>query len=224
MTNWEIVPGRLELDIQSSGRRTTRLSPGIPLFFSDSEKVRYRQAPIHPNHVARILWRELDRLPSSRTRRIGKTFDHPKMALRSLGNTSSSSLLLFDAFDMRKQLNLRGVHRQPDHLFEFKTQFFWNFDRAVIVRRSHGYNPIQAECALPIRHHGGGRLIGVSVAPKFRKKREAEINIFQGFPFYQTADSNRGSILLQFNQVQPEAETLITLNRPFQNVITSVSD
>src|SRR5262249_9824718 len=121
-----------------------------------------------------------------------------------------------------EQFDLTGVTSEVNHSFEFHPQLFQDSDRSVIVNRGNCDDSVQATGALCHRQHRRCRLVTISLAPKFWKKRKPDIDILQALSFYQAAHSYRHLAVLQLAKVQAKAEAFVAIDRPLQNIIASI--
>src|SRR5271155_1607107 len=92
----------------------------------------------------------------------------------------------------------------------------------MIVLRDNGDNPGKAQNVLAVGHCRSGRFIRIPVAPKVWKKSKAQVNVFQRFPLYETANAKWLTAILQLDQVEAEPKSAVHLNGPVANVILSI--
>ena len=88
----------------------------------------------------------------------------------------------------------------------------------MIVRRRYRHDAIETEDSSPMFQDGSRRLACISLPPKIRQKRKPDIHIFQGISFYQAANPNRNTALLQFRQVQTKTQPVIHFNQHVRDI------
>ena len=95
-------------------------------------------------------------------------------------------------------------------------------DRANIIRLGHSDDAIEPEDSSSMADYCRGRFKAISLSPKWRQKGKSDVDIVQGLPLQQPADSNRNVTIFQFCQIEPKTMALVAGDGPRQEITASV--